>query len=100
MRILRVEHGAYPEISALNADFSPGRTRVRMTLDLGPEVRRQAARFGAPERDGLLSLCRGCRSTSAPTAGRSEPGCSRASRPRSPFPDAPTARSMGCCWLT
>ena len=57
MRILRVEHGAYPEISALNADFSPGRTRVRMTLDLGPEVRRQAARFGAAERDGLLSLC-------------------------------------------
>lgn len=57
MRIVRVAHGPFPEISPLNADFVPGRTRVRMTLDLGPEVRRRAARFGPAERDGLLSLC-------------------------------------------
>ncbi len=57
MRIVRVEHGPFPEISILNPDFVPGRTRVRMRLDLGPEVRRRAARFGPPERDGLLSLC-------------------------------------------
>jgi hypothetical protein len=52
-----LEVGPFPSASRLNPRFIPGVPRVRLTLDLGENLRGAAGPLGAAETAQLLALC-------------------------------------------
>lgn len=52
-----LEVGPFPSVSRLNPRFIPGLPRVRLTLDLGENLRLAAAPLGAAETADILALC-------------------------------------------
>ncbi len=57
LRVRGVEHGLFPSAASLNQDFAARSPRLRLTIDLGEEFRRRAARPGDRAREALLRLC-------------------------------------------
>jgi hypothetical protein len=52
-----VQIGPFPEASHLHSGFAPGIPRIRLTLDVGAGLRKQAEPLGAEETEALLRLC-------------------------------------------
>jgi len=57
LRVRGVEHGLFPSAASLNRDFAARSPRLRLTIDLGEEFRRRAARPDDRAREALLRLC-------------------------------------------
>jgi hypothetical protein len=57
IHIREVLVGLFPEASPLHPGFVPGLPRVRMTLDLGAELRRSPAPLSPQGREALLTFC-------------------------------------------
>lgn len=52
-----VQIGPFPEASRLHSGFAPGILRIRLTLDVGAGLRKQAEPLGAEETEALLRFC-------------------------------------------
>ena len=59
LRVRELAHGPFPAAAALNAGFRPGTPRVRLTVDVGEDLRHRVGALGAPERERALRLCPG-----------------------------------------
>jgi hypothetical protein len=57
IHIREVRVGLFPEASPLHPGFVPGLPRVRMTLDLGADLRGTPAPLSPEGREALLDLC-------------------------------------------
>jgi len=57
IHIREVRVGPFPEASLLHPGFVPGLPRVRMTVDLGADLRRTPFPLSREGRDALLGLC-------------------------------------------
>jgi hypothetical protein len=57
IRIRDLQVGPFPAAARLHPGFLPGLSRVRLTLDLGADLRRRTGPLTAAEREQLLALC-------------------------------------------
>ncbi len=57
IRIRDLQVGPFPGASRLHAGFRAGLPRVRLTVDLGADLRRRTGPLTATEREQILALC-------------------------------------------
>ncbi|HEU4403517.1 MAG TPA: hypothetical protein VFT43_15575 [Candidatus Polarisedimenticolia bacterium] len=57
IRIRSVQHGPFPGAARYNSRFQEGVTRIRLTIDLGAELRRPHGPLSSSFKANLLALC-------------------------------------------